>query len=117
MLFGDVDELVELGVGVKVRVIGLIIKQLHREQHLLALLTVLREILRLDMTIVTIFDHIDSSMREKFLHHIPFGAEFAVDIDYDLVFFVAELVAVDSPVELISIAFLHFLWGYEWIIE
>jgi len=56
-------------------------------------------------------------MREKFPDHFPFGAELAVNIDYNLVFFVAELVAVNPPVELVSVAFLHFLWGYERIIE
>jgi hypothetical protein len=69
------------------------------------------------MAIIAIFDHIDCSMREKFPDHFPFGAELAVNIDYNLVFFVAELVAVNPPVELVSVAFLHFLWGYERIIE
>ena len=69
------------------------------------------------MAIIAIFYHIDCSMREKFPDHFPFGAELAVNIDYNLVFFVAELVAVNPPVELVSVAFLHFLWGYERIIE
>lgn len=65
------------------------------------------------MTIIAIFDHIDRPVRKKLPHHFPLGAKFSVDIDYDLVLLVAELVAVDPPVQFVSKAFLHFLRGYQ----
>jgi len=69
------------------------------------------------MAIVAIFDHIDRPVWEKLPDHVPLGAEFSVDIDYDLVFLVAEFVAIDPPVEFVSEAFLDFLWGYDGVVE
>jgi len=52
-------------------------------------------------------------MRKKLPHHIPFGTEFTENVDYDLVFFMAEFVAVDAPIQLIFKAFLNLYWCYE----